>query len=144
VTALYSTDILRAAVACADFPLLTAPTLRLEGRTPVCGSRLVLDLMLDDMSDPIVQAVGLSVHACAVGQAAAALFARGVVGRSIGSLAATAAALETWLTQPGASAPDWPGIDLLEPVRAYPARHAALTLAFRLAAEVASVRAHAA
>ena len=71
-------------------------------------------------------------HACAVGQAAAALFAQSAEGRNAAELAESCVLLTAWLAGEG-DVPDWPGIALLEPARAYPARHAAILLAWEAA-----------
>lgn len=129
---LYNRDILALAVALAETPRLATATFSGERRAPLCGSRVALDLDLDAAGR--VERVGLAVEACALGQAAASLFARGAVGRAGGDLTATHAALAAWLSGTSDSLPDWPGIAVLAPARAYPARHAAILLPFALAA----------
>ena len=73
--------------------------------------------------------LGLRPHACAVGQAAASVFAVGAAGRTQSEIAAARSALAAWLGGIG-SVPDWPGIDLVAPAMAYPARHGAILLAW--------------
>lgn len=133
---LYNREILALAVALAQFPCLDAPTRSGELRAPLCGSRVHLDL--DMRADGRVARTGLMVEACALGQAAATLFARGAGGRDAADLAAMHAALAAWLSGTSDAAPDWPGIALLAPARAYPARHAAILLPFALAAQLAA------
>ncbi len=129
---LYTTAMLRLAMRVADHPPLVAPDVRKEARTPVCGSHITVDLAFDDAGR--VAAVGLAVHACAVGQAAAAILASGAPGRTPAALAAAAADIAAWLADAGAPLPDWPGLTELAVVRAHPARHAALLLPFNTAA----------
>jgi NifU-like protein involved in Fe-S cluster formation len=131
---LYNREILALAVALADFQRLAAPTRTGELRAPLCGSRIILDLML--AADGRIDRVGLSVQACALGQAAATLFARAALGRTTADLAAVHRALAAWLAGDGKAAPHWPGIAVLAPARAYPARHAAILLPFALAAQL--------
>jgi len=123
---LYNRDILALAVATADFPLLENAR-RASLRAPLCGSRIVVDVDTD--ADGIVQAVGLHVEACALGQASAALLARHAPGRGLPELRAARDAIAAWFTGEG-GVPDWPGFDLLAAARDYPARHGAILLPF--------------
>lgn len=135
MSALYTPAILRLALACADFPPLPAYDVRVDRRAPLCGSRITLDMRMDP--NGVTRSVGFTIHACAVGQAAAVLLAREVRGRSAADLAATAAVLARWLDSALAPPPDWPGIEMLEPVRALPARRGAALLPFEAAAAAA-------
>ena len=125
---LYTTKILRLAMAGAAYPRLPAPDASAELRTPVCGSRILLDAMLDDAGR--IAAIGMEVHACAMGQASAGLFAASATGRDGGQMAAARDALAAWLNGTSEALPDWPGIAALAPARAYPARHSAILLPF--------------
>lgn len=72
--------------------------------------------------------IGLRPHACAVGQAAAHVFAAAAHGRDRAQIEQIRQALAAWLSGEDAELPDWPGIKLLEPARAFPGRHAAILL----------------
>jgi NifU-like protein involved in Fe-S cluster formation len=133
---LYNREILALAVALADYPRLPAPARTGELRAPLCGSRVALDLDFD--SGGMVARVGVQAEACALGQAAATVFARGASGKSPAELAATHASLTAWLSGVTDAPPDWPGIAVLAPARDYPARHAAILLSFALAAKLTS------
>lgn len=133
MSALYNRDILRLAVASADHPL-TPDLSTIERRAPLCGSRVTLGLGWDGVR---VARVGLSVTACALGQASAALFARGAPGRTRADLLAARAAVAAWLGAGGA-VPDWPGLHLLAAARNHPARHGAILLPFDAAATLAA------
>lgn len=125
--ALYTPAILAAATGLAAFPWDEALPLRGEARSRSCGSSIALGLATDAAGR--IARIGLKPHACAVGQAAAHVFASAAAGRSSEQIATTRVALAAWLA--GADdAPDWPGIDLLAPARAYPGRHAAILLAW--------------
>jgi NifU-like protein involved in Fe-S cluster formation len=128
---LYNREILALAVALAGFPRLEASSHSGELRAPLCGSRVALDL--DIGRDGRIVRVGLGVDACALGQAAATLFARGAVGKSPADLAAGHRALAAWLGGAMDVPPDWPDMAVLAPARDYPARHAAILLPFALA-----------
>ena len=124
---LYTPAILDAAVGLAAYPFDDSLPLRGEARSRSCGSRIVLALAV--AGDGTVERIGLRPHACAVGQAAATVFSRSAHGRSRGDIAEARAAIAAWLAGEAAQ-PDWPGLDLLAPALAYPARHAAILLAW--------------
>lgn len=132
---LYNTEILRLAAETAQAARLSDAHASVEKRSPICGSRVTVDVALGD--DDRVAAVGLLVRACALGQASSALLARHIVGRSVTDLAAIRDALSAWLAGEG-DAPDWPGLTLFEPARPHSARHASIRLAFEAAAEAAA------
>ena len=124
---LYSPEILAAAVGLAAFPFDDALPLHGEARSRSCGSSLRIGLALDRHGR--VVRIGCRAQACAVGQAAAQIFASAAFGRSADELASARTELALWLTGE-APAIDWPGIALLEPARDYPARHGAILLAW--------------
>ena len=84
--------------------------------------------------DGTIATVGIRPHACAVGQASAALFARSAAGRDAGDIRAARGMIADWLAGSG-PLPDWPGLSLIEAARAYPARHGAILLAWDAAIE---------
>lgn len=124
---LYTSEILGAATALADFAWDDSLPLRGEARSRQCGSTLVLGLALD--AEGRISWLGLRPHACAIGQAAAYAFASAAKGRSREEIAAAHAGLADWLAGTG-EMPDWPGIVLVEPALGYPARHGAIMLAW--------------
>lgn len=128
---LYTPQVLAAAVSLARFPLTDDLALRGEARSASCGSTLAIGLALDQ--DGAVRRVGLAAQACAIGQASAAIFAQGAAGRSGVQIATCGLAIRAWLKGEG-TMPDWPGLDLIEPARAFPARHGAILLAWDAAA----------
>ena len=145
-SALYTTDILRLALGAAMHPRLDAPHGSAEQRTPVCGSRIIVDVALD--GDGRIASVGMDVHAGAMGQASAGLFAAAARGRDRGDVLIARNGLAEWLAGDRAVPPDWPGIEALVSARTYPARHAAILLPFNAAssamAEAATRRSEAA
>lgn len=132
---LYNAEILRLAASIPFAERLDGPMATSEKRSPVCGSRVTVDMNLGD--DGRVAAVGLLVRACALGQASSALLAEHVVGRSPEELAAARDALAAWLAGAG-ELPDWPRLDLFTPALPHTARHASIRLAFEAAAEAAA------
>lgn len=134
-TVLYSLDVLRLAAATAEWPRLSAPDASAEHRSATCGSRVSVDLDFD--AEGRVSAYGHEVHACALGQAAASLFARHAVGLTAAELEGASRDLARWLAEPGSPPPEWPGLEALERARDYPARHSAIRLPFEAAAAAA-------
>lgn len=134
-SALYTTKLLRLAVEAASHPRLSQPDASEEARAPLCGSRIALDLTVDDQGRVI--AIGFDVNACAVGQASAAILADVARGRSVEELRAAADSLALWLNDSAAPLPDWPRLVELAEARAYPARHGAILLPWRAAATAA-------
>ena len=132
--ALYNTDILRLAATIPHHQRLDAPMGTAERRSPICGSRVTVDVTLGD--DGRVCEVGLLVRACALGQASASLLAAEVLGRNPAELARARDALTAWLAREG-EAPDWPGLAVFGPALDYTARHPSIRLAFEAAAEAA-------
>jgi NifU-like protein involved in Fe-S cluster formation len=76
-----------------------------------------------------VAAVSQQVHACAFGQASAALLERGALGRSRADVEQALADLTDWLGG-GAAEPGW-GLAALAPARSRKSRHGAILLPFR-------------
>lgn len=131
--ALYSIDILRLAASTADWPALTGADGVGERRSPTCGSRVRVEVVLDGAGR--VARIGMIVSACALGQAAAAIMAAAAPGRDAAALRTTGAGLAAYLAGAKDALPDWPGIAALAPARPYPARHPSILLAFAAAAE---------
>jgi NifU-like protein involved in Fe-S cluster formation len=125
---LYTTEILRLAASLGEPRELDRTDGKAELRSPTCGSRIGTSVQLD--GEGRVAAISQKVHACAFGQASAALLERGAVGRSGEEVGRGLGALDAWLG--GADAvPDWPGIAVLAPARARKSRHVAILLPFR-------------
>lgn len=126
---LYTTDILRLAASLGDPRSLDREDGRAELRSPTCGSRVSVTVQLDDRRR--VELVSQQVHACAFGQASAALVERHAIGRTHAEVSDALIALSRWLAQEQDDAGDWPGLDTLEPARSRKARHGAILLPFR-------------
>lgn len=127
--ALYTPELLGLSVALADYPLdRSAPCIG-SASSRTCGSRIEMSLVSGD-GQRIAQ-VGMRVSACAIGQAAATIFARGATGRDRAAIAAASAAIEDWLA--GGSVPEWPGFEPLTTARPHKGRHGALLLPWRAA-----------
>ena len=130
---LYNAEILRLATSPHP-PRLADPAGSSEKRSPVCGSRVTVDVALD--AEGRVAALGMLVRACALGQASSSLLAAQAIGRTPAELAAARDALTSWLAREG-DMPDWPGLAVFTPALDVTARHASIRLAFEAAAEAA-------
>jgi NifU-like protein involved in Fe-S cluster formation len=130
---LYTPQVLALATSLANWPWDGAQELQGGARSKSCGSLLTLGLNID--SEGRISEVGIRSQACAIGQAAAAVFARGAKGRSGDEIAAAELAIRSWLSG-AAECPVWPGLELIEAARAYPARHGAILLAWQAAREL--------
>lgn len=133
---LYNREILRLAAAIPHAEPLPDPDASVEKRSPICGSRVTVDVRMGP--DGRVAGLGLLVRACALGQASSALFGQHAIGRSATELAAARDALAAWLAGTGVM-PDWPGIDVLTPAIPHSARHPSIRLAFEAGTEAAAL-----
>jgi|UniRef100_UPI0035C9DB2D NifU-like protein involved in Fe-S cluster formation len=135
---LYNIEILRLAATIPHHQRLPDPMGTSERRSPICGSRVTVDVDMD--RDGRVSGLGMLVNACALGQASASLMGASVIGKSAAEIATARDALTAWLAGAGA-VPDWPGFALFTPALPHSARHASIRLAFEAAAEAAATAA---
>ncbi len=135
---LYTPEVLGLATSLADWPLEADLPLAGSARSRSCGSVLELGLSLD--GEGRIARIGLRAQACAIGQAAAAIFARGAKGQGHDDITRAAEAIADWLG--GARGlPDWPGLAAIEPAAAYAARHGAVLLPWQAASMALSTAA---
>lgn len=134
---LYNTDILRLAASIPHHERLVEPMGSAEKRSPICGSRVTVDV---NLADGVISEIGMLVRACALGQASSSLFAAHAVGRTPAELAAARDHLTAWLAGEG-PLPDWPDLDIFTPALGVTARHPSIRLAFEAAAEAAEAAA---
>ena len=136
---LYTTEILRLAASLGAPRPLEREDGRAELRSPTCGSRVSMAVELDPHGR--VQTISQQVHACAFGQASAAILEKSAAGRSARDVEQGLTELSDWL---GGSdlQPTWPGLAALAPARSRKSRHGAILLPFRtlLAAMEAAAR----
>lgn len=133
---LYNTAILKLAATIPHHARLADAQGTSEKRSPVCGSRVTVDVRLD--ADGRVSALGQEVRACALGQASASLMAAAAIGKSRAELEAARDALAGFLAGTRDDPGEWPGLDIFLPARPHAARHPSIRLAFEAAAEAAA------
>ena len=133
---LYNAQILRLATSIPHQERLDEPQATSSKRSPICGSRVTVDVIVDD--EGRIVNLGQEVRACALGQAAAALMAEHAIGRTPAELADARDALTAFLAGERDDPGDWPGLNLFAPARPHAARHPSIRLAFEAVAEAAA------
>ncbi len=125
---IYSQRILELAAAMPRTARLAAPQATATAHSKLCGSTVTVDVA---MEGDVVTDYGQRVKACLLGQSAASVMGREVVGSTAAELREIGAAMRKMLKQ-GGPPPDgkWGDLAVLEPVRDYKARHASTLLVF--------------
>lgn len=137
IDALYSDRILKLAANMPRAGRLAAPEGSAERVAKLCGSTVVVDVVLDD--EGRVADFAQDVRACALGQACAAIVGAHVIGASLDELETARDQLKAMLKEAGPPPSGrFADLAILETVRDYPARHASTMLP--LDATVAAVR----
>jgi NifU-like protein involved in Fe-S cluster formation len=130
---LYSGRILELAADIPHVGRLPVPQASARRRSPLCGSTVTVDLTLRDGR---VADFAQDVKACALGQAAASVLGRVVIGRSRAELEAARDALRAMLRDGGPVPPaPFDGFEVLIPARDYRNRHASILLALEATCE---------
>lgn len=133
---LYSPALLGLATDLARFPLGSDLPLRAEARSRSCGSVIALGMALNE--EGRIARIGMRVSACAIGQASAALLARGAPGTEAARIRETTDGLAAWLAGQSDLPGAWPGLEPLAPALGHPGRHGALLLPWKAACEALS------
>ena len=130
---IYSRRVLELAADIPRLGRLSSPDATAKAHSRLCGSTVIVDLVVRDGR---VVDFGHDVRACALGQASSSLMARHVVGATAEELLALRATVTRMLKQDGPPPEGkWADFALLEPVRAYRARHASTLLTFDAVAD---------
>lgn len=112
---------------------LSAPDASIFHESPLCGSRITVDLAMDQGR---VTDYGQKVRACTLGQAAASFMARHIVGRPGGELVELAESMRAMLKE-GAEPPggEWRELAMFAPAREFKSRHGSVLLVFEAVAK---------
>lgn len=125
---LYSEKILDLAGNARQPARLDAPDASARKVSRVCGSVIEVDLKVQN---GVIVDYGHDVSACALGQTAAAVVAREIVGTPVGEFLMVRQAMHDMLKADGPPPTGkWDDLKYLEPVRGYPARHVSTLLVF--------------
>lgn len=125
---IYNTRIIELAGSSARGERLARPDASATAHSKLCGSTVTVDLK---MAGGKVSDYGQTVKACLLGQAAAAVMAREIVGSSPDDLRRVGAQMRTMLRADGPPPTGrWADLAVLEPVRNYKARIASTLLVF--------------
>lgn len=123
---LYSGRILALAASIPLTDRLENPDATVRKRAPLCGSTVTVDLKI---AGGHITDFGQDVKACALGQAAASVMAKQVIGRDFSEIQAAQKQLRAMLSSDGPvpSAP-FGELEVLLPARDYKNRHASILL----------------
>ncbi len=131
----YSSKILELAANIPRQGRLAHPDATARAHSKLCGSTVIVDLI---MRDGKVVDFAHDVKACALGQAAASIMARNVLGATTPELRELRVQVRAMLKENGPPPKGkWAEIAVLEPVRDYKARHASMLLTFEATADAA-------
>ena len=125
---IYSQRILELAAALPRTGRLPEPQATATAHSKLCGSTVTVDLT---MQADVVSDYGQSVKACLLGQSAASVMGREIIGSSAEELRDVGATMRKMLKADGPPPQGrWSDLAMLEPVRDYKARHASTLLVF--------------
>jgi NifU-like protein involved in Fe-S cluster formation len=125
---IYSQRILELAAAIPRTARLAVPQATATAHSKLCGSTVTVDLA---MEGDVVSDYGQSVKACLLGQSAASVMGREIIGANAEELRAVGAAMRKMLKEGGPPPQGkWGDLAMLKPVRSYKARHASTLLVF--------------
>ncbi len=125
---LYNEQIIALSAAIPPARRLDAPDGTALAHSKLCGSTITVDLKLD--GDRVAD-YGQTVRACLLGQAAASIMAKNIVGSSVAELREIASQMRRMLKESGAPPTGrWSELAVLEPVREVRMRHASTLLVF--------------
>ncbi len=125
---IYSNRILELAADIPRSERLTAPDATAQAQSKLCGSTIEIDLKV---TDGLISDFGQTVKACLLGQAAASVVGREIVGTSIREFEILSHTMRSMLSGEGQPLYGrWADLATLAPVKDYPHRHASTLLVF--------------
>lgn len=132
LAAVYNRRLLDLAAGAENAQRLENPQLSARAVSPICGSDITVDLNVD--ADGRVTGFGFDVKACALTKTVVSVMRTAIIGKTRAEIIAAGAALESMLDghdmRPSG---DWAALEILAPVRDYPARHNSILLPFEAA-----------
>lgn len=125
---IYNTKILELAAHIPRIERLVHPQGTASARSKLCGSEVSVDVSL---AQGRISDYGQTVKACLLGQAAASVVGREIVGATPDEIRAVARTMRLMLKENGqAPTGKWADLRVLEPVRDYKHRHDAVMIVF--------------
>ena len=125
---LYSKRILALAANIALTERLDNPQSTVKKRSPMCGSMVTVDICINENK---VVNYGHEVKACALGQAAASVISKSIIGSDTDQILTAREELINMLTKDG-SPPNKPfeELEVLKPAKDFKNRHSSILLTF--------------
>jgi NifU-like protein involved in Fe-S cluster formation len=125
---IYNAKILELAAAIPHAARLAEPDATATAHSKLCGSTVSVDLKMD--GDRVAD-YGQNVKACLLGQSAASVMGREIVGSTAAELRQIGAQMRRMLKEGGEPPTGrWADLAVLQPVKDYKARHASTLLVF--------------
>jgi NifU-like protein involved in Fe-S cluster formation len=125
---IYNQRILELSANIPNTPRLDKPDATATAHSKLCGSTVTVDI---ELTDDRVTGYGQTVKACLLGQAAASVMGRNILGSQAQELRDVAAAMRKMLKADGPPPGGrWADLAVLQPVKDYKARHASTLLVF--------------
>ena len=125
---IYSTKLLELASDIPRSVRLEHPAASATAHSKLCGSTVTVDVNVDNAR---ISDFAQTVHACLLGQAAAAIVGREIIGTDIDEFRNVSRTMHTMLKEKGPPPTGrWKDLALLEPVRDYKHRHTSTMLVF--------------
>jgi NifU-like protein involved in Fe-S cluster formation len=125
---IYNSRIIELAAAIPRAERLASPDATATAHSKLCGSTIVVDIAIKDGR---VAAFGQQVKACLLGQAAASVMGREIVGSMPQELRDVAERMRRMLKENGAPPEGrWADLAVMQPVKDHKARHASTLLVF--------------
>lgn len=124
----YNMEILEKAAAIARTERLAHPDATAKAHSKLCGSTVTVDIV---MQEEHISDYAHKVEACLLGQAAAAIVAENVIGKTRQDIEHVRDDMRAMLKDGGAPpSGEWSSLAVLQPVKDYPGRHASTLLVF--------------
>lgn len=133
---LYSRDILRLAASLPHGDTLEYSDGSAELRAPLCGSSMRVEAALTGSR---VIGIAITAHACALGQASAAILRLHAPGAEIASIISIRNQLAEALSGTADMPVNWPELLYLAPARKHTSRHGAILLPYDALIEAANM-----
>ncbi len=126
---LYTDEILRLAAEIPRLGTLSQPDVTIRHVSPVCGSRIVIDVAFD--ADGRVADYAQQVNACALGQASSAIVGQVIQGLTPAQIREGTAIMRGLLSSDAPKPTGlWAGLEILRPARVIRSRHGSVMLPF--------------